>query len=803
MAYEAPAAEEKADGKAAPKKDDKKKAADFLATARKRFKIAVDASSANRKDALDDVKFYAGSPDNGWQWPENIRNKRLNDPNGARPVLTINKLPQHLRQVTNEQRQNRPSIKVIPVDDKGDIKLAEIMNGMTRHIEYISDADVAYDTSGECQVKSGEGFFRVVTDYCTEMSNDQDIFIRRIRNPFSVYMDPAIQDPAGSDAQWCFITDELDEDEFQEQFPDAEFNTAKDWSDQGIGDEYAGWYDQKKIRIAEYFCFKSEKKKLIQWQVGEEWAYSLEGEPMPEGVFKGQLPAKERMTTIKKVMWSKLTAFEPLDEREWLGKYIPVVRVVGNEEDVEGKIITSGIVRNSKDPQRMVNYWTSQEAEWLANASKAPYVGYAGQFEGYEDKWASANNVNYPFLEVNPVVDPVTGSVLPLPQRQAPPMTPNGIISAKMGAADDLKSTTGQYNPSLGQEGAAKSGIAIAREQKKGEISNFHYVDNQAKAIRHGGRIILDLIPKVYDTKRIVRIIGEDGEPDHVQIDPEQSQAVMKITDMQGALKEIYNPSIGQYDVRVTVGPSYTTKRQEAAEFMAQVLQGNKELMQVMGDLYFKMLDVPGADEIAERLKKSMPPQLVKDDDEQEQDPMIPTPQGPMPASQVPEFINQLMQQLQQAGEQLKQAGDIQAEGQQVESAKAALNTKAVELSAKEQMLGLREQLAQKTLEAEDARTEADRIKIISDMKIMVNDAVNSLEGMKQQQEQAKAGEDGAKVAIQNQQSEQKNQQVEQMQRALLEQLAQAIQLLAAPRRTVLQNDANGIPVGSVSEVVQ
>ena len=654
MTYETPAASDKKAGGG-----DRK---DFLATARKRFKVSSDASSENRKNALDDVRFYAGSPDNMWQWPEKLRSARLNDKNGARPVLTVNKLPQHLRQVTNEQRQNRPSIKVIPVDDKGDVELAKILNGMTRHIEYISDADVAYDTSGECQVKSGEGFFRVVTDYCSEMSDVQDIFIRRIRNPFSVYMDPAIQDPAGSDAKWCFVTDELSEDEFQDQFPDAKFSTAKSWEDAGIGDEFKDWFTDKTIRIAEYFCFKSEKKKIYFFSDGSVFKEDDQDLAARQAMEK---PIKTRTATFKKVMWSKLTAFEVLEEQDWAGKYIPVIRVVGNEEEVEGKIITSGIVRNAKDPQRMVNYWTSQEAEILALAPKAPYVGYKGQFEGYEDKWGTANVTNWPYLEVNPVVDDATGHVLPLPQRQSPPMPPAGIINAKLGAGDDLKSTTGQYNPSLGEEGAAKSGIAIAREQKKGEISNYHYVDNQAKAIRYGGRIILDLIPKVYDTRRVVRIIGEDGEPDHVTIDPDQKTAVAEITDVAGKVQQIYNPSIGTYDVRVSVGPSYTTKRQEAAEFMAQVLQGNKELMSVMGDLYFKMLDVPGADEIAERLKKTMPPELVADEKEGEQEPTVETPQGPIPASKASQVIAQSMDQVQALTEQLEQAKALEQQNKQ------------------------------------------------------------------------------------------------------------------------------------------
>ena len=416
----------------------------FLTEARNRRRQAIDATAENRKIQMDDVKFAAASPDNGWQWPDEIRFKRMNDKNGARPCLTINKLPQHIKLVTNEQRQNRPSCKVLPVDDKGDPEVAEILNGIIRHIEVNSDADVAYDTACENQVIHGEGYFRVVTDYCTEDSFEQDILIRRIRNSFSVDMDPNIQDPAGADAEWCFVSDLLSEDDFKRQYPDAE---PISWDVVGQGDEFKGWFDgdEKKVRIAEYFWFKDEQKKLYLWATGE---VSAEGDDLPPGVMVGEKPIKERTTTIRKVMWTKMNGCEVLQEQEWAGKYIPVIRVVGNEYEVDGKIIVSGLVRNAKDPQRMVNYWTSQEAEMLALAPKAPFVGAVGQFEGQEEKWRTANSVNYAYLEYNPM--DVNGTLVPRPERQAPPMPPAGIINAKLGSADDLQSVVGQYNPSLG-----------------------------------------------------------------------------------------------------------------------------------------------------------------------------------------------------------------------------------------------------------------------------------------------------------------------------------------------------------------
>jgi hypothetical protein len=585
----------------------KRNEADFLATARARFKQAIDATSLSRQSELDDLRFAAGSPDNGFQWPDQIRNARISDTNGARPCLTINKLPQHIRQVTNDQRQNRPSIKVIPVDDESDVEVAEVFNGIIRHIEVNSDADVAYDTACENQVTIGEGYFRVLTDYCDEMSFDQDLKIERIRNSFSVYMDPLIQDPCGSDQQWCFISDSIPMTEFERLYPKAQ---AANFDQQGMGDDVLQWIMEDTVRVAEYFCFENVEKKLYLWSNGE---ITLEGDPIPLGVMVGEKPVKERTTTLKKVVWTVINGVEILKEREWLGTYIPVIRVVGNEYDYEGRIIVSGIVRNAKDAQRMYNYWTSQEAELLALAPKAPFIMAAGQVEGFEDKWANANTTNYAYLEYNPLSE--EGTIVPPPQRVQPPMPSAGILQAKMGAADDIKSTTGQYNASLGQQSNETSGKAIMARQTESDVGTFHYIDNLSRAIRQCGRVLIDLIPKIYNTRRVARIIGEDGQTDRVVIDPQQEAPFQEI-EQDDAIVKIYNPSIGKYDVTVIVGPGFNSRRQEALEAMSMLVQSNPQLWQVIGDLLVKNMDWPGAAEMSDRIKRTIPPEIVGNGDD-------------------------------------------------------------------------------------------------------------------------------------------------------------------------------------------
>ena len=578
--------------------------------------MAIAAYSDSREDELDDLRFYAASPDNQFQWPADVlatRGSVQGQTINARPCLTINKLPQHVRQVTNDQRQNRPSGKVIPADDKADIEVAEIFNGMVRHIEYMSDADVAYDTACENQVAYGEGYIRLLTEYESPNSFDQNIKIGRIRNSFSVYMDPTIQDPCGSDAKWCFVTEDVLLEDFERMFPDAQ--PVSSLQAQSVGNEsYAPWLSVDTIRIADYYYVEHEKATLNLYYGN---VSAIKGSPEDQQMVQlGMKPIKSRIVDIKKVKYCKINGFEVLESNDWAGDWIPVVRVVGNEFEIDGRIHVSGIVRNAKDAQRMYNYWVSQEAEMLALAPKAPFIGYGGQFEGYEQQWKTANTTNWPYLEVNPDVSDGAGTPLPLPQRAQPPMASTGLLQAKAGASDDIKSTTGQYDSSLGATSNERSGKAIMARERQTDTGTYHYVDNLARAVRHITRQIVGLVPKLYDTQRIARIMGEDGQPDSAKIDPNQAEPVKKIVDQNGIeIDRIYNPGVGTYDVMVTTGPSYMTKRQEALESMGQLLQGNPQLWAVAGDLFIKNMDWPGAQEMAKRFAKTIDPKLMDTND--------------------------------------------------------------------------------------------------------------------------------------------------------------------------------------------
>jgi hypothetical protein len=455
---------------------------------------------------------------------------------------------------------------------------------------------------------------RILTEYCDADTFDQDIRIGRVRNSFSVYMDPTIQDPTGADAKWCFITEDITKDDYARMYPNAAPITTL--QSLGVGDQsISNWLNEDTIRIADYYYIDHDKATLNLYP-GNVTAFSGTPEDRQLEAIYGK-PKKSREADRVKVRYCKINGYEILEERYWAGKWIPIIRVVGNEFEVDGRLYVSGLVRNAKDAQRMYNYWVSQEAEMLALAPKAPFIGYGGQFEGYEDKWKTANTQNWPYLEVNPDVTDGQGSVMPLPQRAQPPMASTGLLQAKAGAAEDIKSTTGQYNASLGMGSNERSGKAILARQREGDVGTYHYGDNLARGVRHIARQLIDLIPKIYDTQRIARIIGEDGETKMVKINPEQDQAVNKIEDQDGiVIEKIYNPGVGKYDVVATTGPGYATKRQEALEAMAQLLQGNPQLWQVAGDLFVKNMDWPGAQEMSQRFKKTIDPKLLSEGDD-------------------------------------------------------------------------------------------------------------------------------------------------------------------------------------------
>ena len=628
---------------------------EFLKTARKRYELCVAAEKDNRARAMEAIRFR-----NLEQWDDRVRRDRENDPEGARPCLVLDKLNQHIHQVVNDQRQNRPQIKVRPVDDKADPETAKIFDGIIRHIQDSSNADIAYDTAFEQTVDGGFGYFRILTDYIDERSFDQDIKIGRIRNRFSVYLDPNRMEPDGSDAQYGFIIDKMTKDAFEEEYPDAD----GEWPT----DVYQDWYGDDWVMVAEYYWYEYEEVTLHLLENGAIVTAKEHEEQHPSTMIDtlaGPAQAgivKSREAEIPKVKWAKITAIDILEQTDWAGKWIPIVEVVGNELDIEGKPYRSGLIRSAMDAQRVYNYAASAFVENVALAPRAPWVAADGQVEDYELEWNTANRRNLSVLRYKPM--DVAGTPVPPPTRLPPPGVSTGWETALQNAEHDIESAVGRYAASLGAPSNEKSGRAITARQHEGDVGSFHFVDNLSRSLRHAGRILVDLIPKIYDTQRVARIIGEDGTPDSAHLDPSAPLAMQeKQNPFTGAVQTIYNPSVGMYDVTVVVGPAYTTRRLEAADSMMQLAQGNPQFLQTMGDLIFRNQDWPGSEQIADRFKMMLPPNLQEQDGKDAE------------KQQLQQQLMVLQQQLQMVEQQAMQ---------QIQAAQADNGMKATELQIKQ-----------------------------------------------------------------------------------------------------------------------
>lgn len=650
---------------------------DILKEARARYRLCQDAEGDNRIDALDDLRFLVGGEN---QWDPRAVAARKAD---GRPIITVNTLPTYLHQVTNDQRQNSPSIKVHPVGDKADVDTAKIRQGLIRHIEYDSNADVCYDTAVNSAAAIGFGYCRVMPEYESEDSFNQKLMFIRVRNALSVKLDPLSTQADGSDAQYAFVECVVSRDEFKAKYPDAK---ASDTTVFQGHTEYVGWLAENTVLVCEYYRIEKETATVCLLSNGES-GFKDKLLEMPPGV----TIVKEREGTRSKVMWFKITATDILERTEIMCKWIPVFPVYGDEIDIEGKIIRSGIVRHAKGPAKSYNVMMSGATEEIAMRSKAPYIGAEGQFEGHEDQWTQANNRAFPYLEYNPKT--VDGQLAPPPQRQPMADIPTGMLAMAMHASDNVKKTTGLFDASLGARGTATSGKQEIAQQREGDMANFHYMDGLLRTIRHIGRCINCMIPHYYDTERVVRVLREDDTAEYATI----NQPSTKRDEMGRAVDYVLNDmTCGEYDITVGAGPTYSTMRQESADAMGEAMNKNPQLWGVFGDLYVRSRDWPNADEIADRVAKTIPPAIRGPEDGKEPVPNVDTPQGPIPAPQASQMIGELMGQLQQAGEALKK----------VDAAKAA------EAAAKAQEAAMKQQHLLNEQQLEPARQAAELEKL-------------------------------------------------------------------------------------------
>lgn len=555
--------------------------------------------SENRRMAQADLKFSYGD-----QWPTNVKTDRTLS---GRPVLTINRTDTFIRQICNQQRQQRPRIRVHAVGDKATKQTADVIAGIIRHIEVNSAADTAYDVAFESAVRGGWGYFRLVTAYEREDSFDQEIRIVPIENPFSVHHDGFA--PDGSDMERCVITDKVRKSTFHQLYPGKD--DGSNWV--AADSDLKGWVDKTYVRIAEYFYVDRVPDQLLQLSTGDSvWQSDfakLDDDDKAHMEKLGISVVNGRESFRRIVRWCMLTAMEVLEEKVWPGRFIPIIPMYGNIQIESGKRKKFGVVRFARDPAMASNFWKTAATEYMALAPKPKWLIAAGQDAGFEHEYRRANLSNDPTIHYK-LLD-AAGRPVPPPSRIQTDPPPNGILELTQMADSDLSAVLGMIDPAM-RIGGNVSGKALDSERLQTDNTTFNFYDNLCRSLRWGGILILDLVPKILDAARIMRIIGEDGRPSQVPINTPQTQQVQQPDGTMVAVQKILNDvRVGTYDVTLDTGPGYNTKRQEALDTLNGMMAANKVLGEkiatVAPDLIMRLSDAPYSEQIADRLAAGNP----------------------------------------------------------------------------------------------------------------------------------------------------------------------------------------------------
>lgn len=741
-----------------------------------------DRESDNIKRAEEAILFRAGE-----QWPSAIKKDREDktQDGGARPCPVLDKTNQYVRQVINEERQNRAAIRIRPVDDKADKETAEVFTGIIRHIEDNSQAITSYTTAGEHAIDGGWGYWRLLTEYCDDDSFDQDILIKRIPNRFSVATGPHTE-PDGSDMREAVIWEDLDIEVFKDTYPNAkvvDFDQTDDWNTEDT------------VRVAEYMYLDESQSKNIhmfddgsvlnddEYQQLTQIAQEIGSQPMK--------PVKSRTVKVKTVKWCKMTSAEVLDKKDMLGTYIPVVKVIGEELVMpDGKTRLSGLIERAMDSQRLHNYSIAGFIEHVALAPRAPWIAEETQVAGYENDYSDANRKNIVLLKYK-ASSSEDGHLLPPPQRTPPAGIAPGWQQMLQNTEHGIEASMGMYGPTVGAKSQEKSGIALQEQKTQGAVGNYHFPDNLARSIQHTGRILVQWIPKVYDSQRVARMLGEDGAQDMAHLNPELETASAPRLDKFGQeVGTIYNLNVGKYDVSISTGPSYTAKRQEAAENQIQLIQARPDVFSLIGDIIMSNMDWPGADKIAERLKTMLPPQIQQMEQKEGKKPPPPEVVAAMQqVEQAAAAIQQEHQVISQRQQEVQQAEqEVVTKAQDLKSEKSALDAQFAKMQADYQIHMANIAKAESDLELKAAQLDTSEE---SDERIKMYEA-----DKKYQADLAKAAASILTAEISANSSMAQSQDTQEPDRLMMmmQILDQAVQKMGQPRQSIpVFDDAGNI----------
>lgn len=676
---------------------------DTIKLALERFDIAQEAEVEFRRQAKEDLEFV-----NGDQWNANAKNNRES---AGLPCYTVNKVQEYLRHITNQIRQNKPSLQVDPTAGGATKKTADTLAGLIRHIEYDSAADTAYDTASWYACAAGLGYIRLVSEYEDYTTDNQKLMIKAVENPATVFMDPLSKLPDGSDAEWCFIVTDIPADEYKRKY--GESKVAKEWGSIDLLGNQADWLTKSTVRVAEYYYKDYESKTLytVQERPCYEYPdgnlYTSYDKPDDADLEEGKcLIVKKRPVQVPTIKWLTINCVETLEETVWPGEFIPVVPVKGNEIYIAGKKFLSGAVRNAKDAQRSYNWLVSIQTQMIASAPLAPFVGFKGQFKDVEHLWRDVNVAPIAYLEVDS--EDVNGHQQPVPQRMSSEPAIQAIAATRNMAGDDIKAVFGTFDASLGDKSNETSGKAILARTDQSNLSNYHYYDNLVRSITHLGKMLVQVIPAFYDTERVIRIINENGT---------RGTQTINTSGPDGQPKNDF--SLGKYDVVIETGPSYATRRQEAASEMQTLISAYPQAGPLIADLAADAMDWPGAELVAKRLRASVPQEILQATGEMGGDDMEPAAKAQMLQQQLTQAMTNLKalnshaQQVEQELHISKEENKLMKLRADVELAKAEMDkmlksremdineeTTVLEFKVKERELDLQErQLALKEAE--------------------------------------------------------------------------------------------------------
>jgi hypothetical protein len=694
----------------------KETAEPIIVGAREFFEESESYESDWRDKWADDLRFRAGE-----QWPEEAVAARHVAGEAPRPCMTIDQTDQYARQVVNDARLSPPALRASPVDDKADIRVAEDLQGLFRHIERVSRAQRAYLTALDWAVTTGRGGFLVYSELINEQRNFYEPRIKSIPNALRMYLDPHSTSIDGSDQTDAMLVNDFAIGAFKRRWPGAE--AVGSWDG---GMRIDGWCTSDVIRVAEWHSVRERKRKAIM--VGEE-EWTEEEMRQRQAMSYTLIPfreieVKEKVCTIRHV-----TAFDMLEETEFHAPHVGIIPVYGNDRYTDERRQVFGLIRGAKDAQRLTNYLVSNLAEAVNGQTKAPWVGPLAAFAGLENEWARANQGGKSYLPYNHK-DPDLTEPIPAPTRNSVDLQLMGYQSLVQMGHQMLQTTLGMYQASVGGQSNETSGIAIARRKSESDVGTYHYIDNLADSIQHGGRIIMAMLPKVYDTARVARVLGEDGTPNQVRIDPKAGKAFEETQGPNGKM-HVLNPTIGEYDIHVSVGPSYASQREETAATLAELYGRNPNLMAATGDIYFENLNFPGAKQIAKRMKAMLPNDVKAADEE----------------SDIPQEITDLLQRAQGAFEQREQmiAAAMQEAGKTIEEATQKKSQADVAV-AKVQTAIANMQTERARLDKEAADLAHERALLAKDKAAAVKDVNAAVKDVRQAQtDMGRAFDDGAR----------------------------------------------------------